>query len=286
MLGSAWIPLATRITDPVTARTWLFGLCAVAALAGTVLATRWLPTETTASPERLDASPDLLARIDRGAGRYVRAVPFATTRLYWALRSLLSGRLPTGSSGPLWWYLLSVGVFSAGFSAFWGPLPAYLSGSYADERVFWFFLASNAASAAVFSRVGGWALAHGGRRLQTGALSARAVLFPLVALVVLAVSPPIELPILLVVFGLIGVTWAVIAVTATGLVTRLAGAERGTALGLYAAVAGAGGGVGSILGGWLAADAGYLVTFAVAGGLVLASVIVVGVVVRGEPDAT
>lgn len=282
VLGSAWIPLATRLTDPSTARAWLFWLCAFAAVAGAVIAARRLPLETTVDPERLSASPALLARLDRGAGRYVRSVPFATTRLYWALRSLGRGgpfvRLPR----VLWAYLLAVGVFSAGFSAFWGPLPAYLAGTYPDERVFWFFLASNAASAVCFTRVGAWTTAYGGPRLQAGALSVRALLFPTVAFVVLVVGPPAELPLLLVVFGLIGLTWAVIGVTATGLVTRLSGPDRGTGLGLFAAVAGAGGGLGSILGGWLASAAGYLATFGVAGALVLASVLVVGLAVGGD----
>ena len=277
VLGSAWIPLAARVADPVTARAWLFWVCASVALAGAVLASRWLPSETTVAPERLSASPATLARLERGAGRYVRAVPFATTRLYWAIRGIRSrgrrARLPR----TLWAYLLAVGVFSAGFSAFWGPLPAYLGASYPDERVFWFFLASNAASAAFFTRIGAWATTVGSRRLQTGALSVRALLFPAVAFVVVVVGPPVELPLLLFVFGLIGLTWAVIGVTATGLVTRLAGPERGTALGLYAAVAGAGGGLGSVLGGWVASVSGYLVAFAVAGGLVLASALLVGV---------
>ena len=275
LVGSVWIPLATRVLGPAAARTWLFWVAALAAAAGAVLAARWLPRETTVRPERLDRSSALLARIDRGAGRYVRAVPFATTRLYWAIRSLGRGDRRARLPRRLRTYLLAVGVFSVGFSAFWGPLPAYLSTAYVDEQVFWFFLASNVGSAAFFSRVGTWATVVGSDRLQAGALSARAVLFPAVALVVLAVGPPLELPLLLVLFGLIGLTWAVIGVTATGLVTRLAGPERGTALGIYAAVAGAGGGLGSLLGGWLAGAAGYLVTFGVAGALVLGSVLVV-----------
>jgi len=77
------------------------------------------------------------------------------------------------------------------------------------------------------------------------------------------------------VFGLIGLTWAVIAVTSTALVTRLSGEERGTALGVYAAVAGLGGGVGSVLGGWLAGAEGFTVTFVAAAALVVASLVVV-----------
>jgi predicted MFS family arabinose efflux permease len=70
----------------------------------------------------------------------------------------------------------------------------------------------------------------------------------------------------------IGVSWAVIAVTATGLVTRLsAAADRGEAFGLYTAVTGLGTGAGSIAGGALAGRVGYGVTFGTAGLVVLRS---------------
>jgi len=281
-LGSVWVPLAGPVLGPALARRSLFWLCALAAGLGTLLAIRWLPRRSTVRPERIDADPSLLARLDRGAGRYVRTVPFATTRLYWAIRNLDLAGLRRRGGRSLWLYLAAVGVFSAGFAVFWGPLPAYLAAAYPEERVFWFFLATNLASAAVFTRVGGWGLVYGGARLQAGALSVRAVLFPLVAVVVLLVGPPVELPALLVLFAAIGLTWAVIAVTATGLVTRLAGRDQGTALGFYAAIAGFGGAVGGILGGWLAAAMGFTVTFLVAGGVVLASVAVVAAAESGR----
>lgn len=81
-------------------------------------------------------------------------------------------------------------------------------------------------------------------------------------------------------FLVIGLSWAVIAVTAATLVTRLAPPEiRGEALGVYGALVAVGGGVGGLLGGWLA-GVGYLVTFGVAGGLVLLGAAVVVLLVR------
>ena len=281
-LGSVWIPVAGRLLDPAAARAGLFWLVALAAGLAAVAAVRLLPAETTVTPGRLARTARLVARIDVGAGRYVRAVPFATTRFFWALRALSLGRLRGRLTPTLWVYLLGVGVFSAGFAVFWAPLPAYLAGTYPDERVFWFFLATNAAAAAAFTRVGGWVAASGAGRLQAGALTARGVLFPLVPLVVGTLVAPVELPLLLGVFGLIGLTWAVIAVTATGLVTRLGGTDRGTALGLYAAVTGAGGGLGSILGGAVAGGAGYPIAFGLAGALVLAGVLLIAAFVLGR----
>jgi MFS family permease len=68
----------------------------------------------------------------------------------------------------------------------------------------------------------------------------------------------------------------VIAVTATTIVTRLAPASlRGEALGVYAALGSLAGGAGSVLGGWLAADAGFTTTFGVAGALVFAGAVLI-----------
>ncbi|TVT96003.1 MFS transporter, partial [Haloferax volcanii] len=76
--------------------------------------------------------------------------------------------------------------------------------------------------------------------------------------------------------AVIGVTWAVIAVTATGLVTRLAPDRiRGEALGAYTALSSLGGGVGSVLGGLVADAAGYVAAFGLAGVVVGCALVVV-----------
>lgn len=269
LVGSLWTPVAARVVGPQFARLGLFWLCAAAAVTGAVLSVRWVPRRTTVTVESVVRSPGLLARIDMGAGRYVRTVPFATTRLYWGLRGIEPGRLRGLLPLRLWGYLGAVLVFSSGFSVFWGPLPAYLGHAYADDTVFWFFLATNAAAAAFYSRAGVWAGRSPGESLQVHALGARGLLFPLVAVVPVLAPGWLDLPLLLSVFGVIGLTWAVIAVTAAGMVTRLAGGSRGTALGVYMALSGVGGGVGSIVGGAVARTYGYPITFALAGGLVL-----------------
>lgn len=78
-------------------------------------------------------------------------------------------------------------------------------------------------------------------------------------------------------FGVIGVGWALVAITATLLVSRLAPASvRGTALGVYASLAALGGGVGAMLGGSLATS-GYTLAFGTAGLLVgVAALVVLG----------
>ena len=86
-------------------------------------------------------------------------------------------------------------------------------------------------------------------------------------------------------FVLVGASWAVIAVTAAGLVTELApGSVRAEALGAYTAVGSLGGGIGSVVGGAIAGGVGYLPAFAVAGGAVaIAAYLAVDGVRRGTP---
>jgi predicted MFS family arabinose efflux permease len=74
---------------------------------------------------------------------------------------------------------------------------------------------------------------------------------------------------------LVGVSWAVVAVTAPLLVARLAPADRrGAALATYTAVMSAGTGVGSVSGGAVAAAVGYRVTFTLAGASVVLGALV------------
>lgn len=281
ILGSIWIPIGARLLGPARARIGLFWAGALAAFLAVPLAVRWLPRESTVTPEEITRSPSLLGRVMRGGGQYVRTVPFATTRLYWGLRGMdvhdigALWRVRHRFSRGLWVYFAAVMAFTAGFAVFWGPIPAYLGASFTDGQIFWLFLAANAGSAAFYTRAGRWAASVGGRSLQTRALLARVFLFPLVGVVAVIIPAVLELPALLVVFAVIGVTWAVIAITATGIVSRLAGGELALALGFYTALAGIGGGIGSIGGGFVASRYGYPVAFVLAGVTVLIGVLVV-----------
>lgn len=70
---------------------------------------------------------------------------------------------------------------------------------------------------------------------------------------------------------LVGGSWAVIAVTAGTIVTRVAPSRlRGEALGVYAAMTVLAGGVGSIAGGALAGPLGFPAAFGLAGVVILA----------------
>lgn len=89
-----------------------------------------------------------------------------------------------------------------------------------------------------------------------------------------------------VLFALIGVTWAVIAVTGGTIVARLAPASlRGEALGVYTALSTLAGGIGSIVGGVLANASGFVVAFVVAGAVIVVGAAIV-VSLRGISERT
>jgi MFS family permease len=266
VVGTLWTVAAPRLFEPVFAQELLFWLLAVVAALGTAATRLWYPESVGISERRF-------RRIYRGldiaptTGRIIRSVPLGPGRAYWALTGVRRSHLGHLRT-PLWRYLGAVACFSVGFAVFWAPMPAYLTAvEFSTGVVFVLFLLTNVGSTLCFGRVDGLTARVGATTAQVGALVVRAGFFPLVALVG---GAAFGLPALGVLFAAIGVTWAVIAVTATGLVTRLApDDDRAEALGLYTAAIGIGTGLGSVAGGAIATRVGYTATFAIAGGIVV-----------------
>jgi len=292
LVGTAWTLAAPRFgVDPLTGQRLLFLVLAVVATAALLLARVWYPEPSTVSAERFRRVYARLSRSNWGAGRYLRASLYGPTRVFWGLRTLRNGtrsrRDETGRPDPLAGfspslrrYVLAVVVFSLGFAVFWGPVPAYLAERVDDGMVFGVYLAGNLGSAVCYGPAGRLAGRYAPRVVQAGALAGRGALFPGVAVVGIVV-PAAALPALAgyaLAFGLIGATWAFIAVTTAGIVSRLADeSTRGAALGAQAAAAGLATAVGSALGGVVAGVAGYLPTFSLGAALVfvgLAAVVV------------
>jgi MFS family permease len=74
--------------------------------------------------------------------------------------------------------------------------------------------------------------------------------------------------------ALLGVTWAFISTASTLFLVRLVGrSARGRALGLYNAFAGAGGLLGTLLGGWLYATQGVVFAYSTAAVTILAGAV-------------
>lgn len=263
----AWLALARLGTPALNQRSLLLTL-AVVATAAAAGVRAWFPASTGGEPaaRRLGTRFGRIGRSDLGAGRFLRLNPLGPGRLYWSLRDRGWRSLRAAADGPLGVYLLATAAFGTGSAIFWGPMPAYLdSRGLSTAAIFAVFFAGNVGSAVTYGRVPALEPVIGATRLQVGAIATRAVLFP--GTVVVAAS---SVPLLAGFFILVGVSWAVAAVTAPLLVSRLASpSRRGTALAAYAAVMSAGAGVGSVLGGAVATAAGYLLTFGLAGATVL-----------------
>lgn len=277
VLGTAWLgALAPRFASPLVARRWLFWACAGITAVAAVAAQRWMPGPT----DRRELGRNDRRRISRTISRTHRNVKAATfvfspNRLYWATHGVRPRRVVRRFTPRLAAYFLAVALFSTGFAAFWAPLPAFLSGAgFGGDATFGLYFATSGTSAVCYGAVGRLSSRLDLRLFQSGALGVRAASFPAVALVTAWVGI-VGAAATAGVFALLGATWAVVAVTGTALVTRLAPSSiRGEALGVHAALVAAAGGVGGLLGGWTATF-GYAVAFGVAGGLVAAGAVVV-----------
>ncbi|WP_135822448.1 MFS transporter [Halostella litorea] len=284
--GAAWTGAAAAATDasPVAAQRSFFLASAASTAVALGVVRYWYPERPRVSPERFRR---VYRRLSRTGGRTVRAVPFGPSRVYWSLRSLRPDRLTGRFRSRLGTYLAALTLCFVGFSVFFGPLPAYLTAeSFSTDGIFALFVLSSAGSAAFYARAGDLSARMDARRLQVAALLGRAGAFPVIAAVGVALAPPVAVAAQAPLFAFVGVTWAVIAVTSTGVVTRLAPSEaRGEALGAYAALSNFGGGVGSALGGWIAASAGYVAAFGVAAGLIAVGAALVALGRRGAVPA-
>ncbi|MDS0282877.1 MFS transporter [Haloarcula onubensis] len=284
VLGLAWTTALSGPLGVVYAQRTLLWVCAGVTAAAALLAARWLPREP--SGDETAPRPSHVARaLARSRRLPVRSAtfPVGPARLYWLTRSLHPRQLAARLTPSLSLYFVAVVAVFTGFGVFWGPLPSYLAGTldYGSGVVFTLYLLSSLGSALCFGLAGRLAERYDTIGLQAGGLLARAVLHPAVAVVGLAV-PAGSLGLLTngVVFGGIGVAWAVVAITAAAIVTRLAPpAIRGEALGLYTAISGLATGVGSVAGGWLGGY-GFTLAFGVAGGFVLVGTLLVALIWR------
>ena len=271
LLGIVWSATVGRLFSAAATQRSLFVACGVAAVVAAVLLARWLP-----APARRDVQDVDPARVARtlSVGRVgIRGAtfPFTPTRLYWSTRNLHPRRIADRFTPTLSLYFLGVVLFFTGFSAFFAPLPLYLAGvGFSSDLVFGLYLVSSLGSAAFYTGAGRLSGRVDLRVLQAGALGLRAIVMPLVAVVGTALAASLFGTVVTgLLFVLIGVSWAVIAVTAGTIVTRVAPATvRGEALGVYAALSTLAGGIGSVGGGALASGYGFTAAF-VGGGVVI-----------------
>lgn len=272
LLGTLWTVLAVQAVAAITALRTLFVVLALCAGGATALASERLPADPGPIDERRASR---LGRAIRRARRVpVRSATFPVSpgRLYWLTRSTHPRELWDRFTPDLTTYFGAVLAVFVGFGAFWGPLPLFfVREGYAGPAVFAIYLLSSLGAAVSFRPAGRYAADNDPATVQSVALFGRALLQPgafLVALV--AATGLVGFLLYGLVFAAVGVAWAVVAVTATPLVGRLAPARiRGEALGVYVAVSGIGTGIGSLVGGWLAGTGGFGRALGVSGLLVL-----------------
>jgi MFS family permease len=279
-LGFVVTSVGARYVDPLTAQRIFFGACAVCAVVGFALGFRTLPLDSRPRPE---PSRRRLQRYVARAGRFnVRGASFPFTPGRFDPRGLHPRRLLERYSPTLVVYFGAVVLVFTGFGVFFAPLPAYLSGlGYGSSQIFGMYVVLNAGAAACYGPAGALARRYRVGTVHAGGLLVRGVLLPAIAVVgAILGGSTLGFGVGTALFAAIGTTWAIIAVTAVTLVTSLAAENtRGEALGMYGALVALGGGAGGLLGGWLA-GAGFEVAFGVAGGLVIAGALIVGLLSR------
>jgi predicted MFS family arabinose efflux permease len=279
LLGIVWSLAVGRLLSALATQQSLFLACAGASAIAAVLLLRWMPAPSDRQLDRVDARR--VARLLSSGRRNVRAATFAfnPNRLYWSTRNVHPRRLSGRFTPTLSLYFLGVVAFFTGFAAFFAPLPLFLSdiGGFSSELVFGLYLLSALGSAAFYGGAGRLSSRYDLRLLQAAALGLRALAIPLVAVVGAGLAAGLSGTVVsAILFVVIGVAWAVIAVTAGTIVTRIAPADvRGEALGVYAALSALAGGIGSIAGGALATRFGFTIAFAVAGVAVLLGAVLV-----------
>ncbi len=283
VLGVIWTGLGSQFLPTLAVQQSFLVACAVCAAAGIALGVRFLPAD--GGEGRLSSPRPQADRVARAMVKAKRlnvrgaTFPYMFGRLYWTTVSFHPRELAQRFTPTLAVYYGAVVLFFAGFAAFFAPLPIYLTAAgFGSGEVFALYLVASLGSAVSYEYAGKLAGQFDVPLLQAAGLTVRGIAIPAVAVVGGIAAGTTGLLSVAGVFAVIGAAWAVIAVTASTLVTKIAPrGVRGEALGVYVALSAVAGGIGSLLGGWLATF-GFTLAFAFAGVLVLVGAGVVFVV--------
>lgn len=271
-LGAVWTAGAGRLgVAPLSSQRLFFAFCAAVAVAGVLAAVRWLPADGGAGVETPRRKPVPNRQMVVGS-----TFPFLPGQFYGKIRNVQPRRFVDRFTPPLAVYFLAIVIFFAGFGIFFAPLPVFLAAAgYSSEHIFLLYVVSGLGSAVSFAGAGELSRRYDVHTLQAGALGVRGLALPVV--IVFGAGDAAAVDVLMAgLFAVLGVAWAVIAVTATEVISdRAPDAIRGEALGVYTAISSLAGGLGSLVGGVLADAAGFPVAFGVAGIVVVASALLV-----------
>ncbi len=268
-LGFVWLFLIGFHENAIRVMTGLLILSGALALLSAVIAWAWIEEPVTRLGRYTVAE---LLHLHRGVVERARNVKARVGGVLDLTRGPTE-RLPSRE----WLFLAALGVMSVGFEIFYGPFPVFLwqGAHFTDAGVFIVYLGSAAASTALFFHSGKAVERHSPKSLFLGSLAGRVGLMLLFLwgplYVLLGLGSPALLAWLAVLNAMLGVTWAFISTASTLFLVRLVGrSARGRALGLYNAVAGAGGLLGTLAGGWLYATFGVHIAYSIAALTVIA----------------
>jgi MFS family permease len=268
-IGFVWLFIIGREQAIISAMTALLVCAGALAILSAVIAAAWIEEPATRLERRSVAE---LVNLHRGVLERVR---------HYRSRVLNIIQLTRSPSEPLprreYVFLAALGVMTVGFDIFYGPFPVFLARTLAmsNASVFIVYLAASAASTALFFHSGKIVEWVSPKLVFLESLGGRALLMLLFlwgpVYVVFGLGSPFLVGYVSVLNAGLGVTWAFISTASTMFLIRIVGrASRGRALGLYNAIAGAGGLLGTLLGGFMFTEYGWHVTYLVAGVAVFA----------------
>ena len=263
-IGFLWLFVIGRNEQIISVMTALLVLAGALAILSAVIAAAWIE-EPGARVERRSVAE--LVNLHRGVLERVRHYRNRILNIIELTRSPPE-RLPRRE----YVFLAALGVMTIGFDVFYGPFPVFLAESLrlGNASVFVVYFAASAASTALFFHSGKVVEWASPKLVFLESLGGRALLMGLFLwgpiYVTLGLGSPYLVGWVSLLNALLGVTWAFISTASTMFLIRLVGrTARGRALGLYNAIAGAGGLFGTVLGGYLFVTYGWHFAYLVGG---------------------
>ncbi len=267
-LGFVWLFVIGVNQNVITAMTALLIVSGGLALLSAAIAMAWIEEpngriERRSVADLMHLRPGMTERVRQLRSRVVGIIDLTRSS---------AQKLP----GKELLFLAALGVMSMGFDIFYGPFPVFLwqDARFTDAGVFIVYLGAAIASTALFFHSGKAVDDHSPKGVFLGSLGGRIALMLLFLwgplYILFGLGSPMLLAWLTLLNGLLGVTWAFISTASTLFLVRLVGrSARGRALGLYSAIAGAGGLIGTLLGGYLYAGYGVHLTYTIAAAAVV-----------------
>jgi len=283
VLGTIWLQALTPDDGAITMRA-LFILAGALSLVSLFLGLRWIP-----EPKKRVERESLDKHVLSVPVNIVEKTRYLPQRMIGVLRISSKNLRMCNFPDNLRKYYIVVFLIFTGFLTFYVALPIFLS-SYvglSSSVVFIIYLASSVTSAAIYGPAGKWASKRGGKKMQMMSIALRIMVIPAFFLLTLF---PMSIFALIAVFSVLhavmGFCWANIAVAGNALVSNMSYKDfRTQALGMYSAIQGIANIVGCLIGGFVAEYLGYLETFLLAIGFIIAGLaLLVFIDVEKEPN--